>query len=858
MVTDCKAPDYEDTEKVGGGKSLFTTSHENSIKKEEREKIKPRKQVEDLIEVDPDEPEEIPETWDQQEIPDSIEDIQFMIYWLTRKHKINIGYRGLAVQLVFLALFTSVMFLQHLDYSRYYLVSAVGGVVGDGEWDQGGTGLYFEKTFTDVQEIGDFWNWVKSAETMQSLFENELNTYQQQNKILPSVIRISQRRVENDSDHCTDANRFVDDKFNLHFGGCYPDYSSKTEDDDPLVPIHNHDQCAASSASPFPCGCDAGNRSGFTNEPQNLGAYASQVPALVRKIPDWTGRFATYSRHAYYFDLDPSIPKANFTAKMSCYEANNWIDASTRQVEISWFTYNPAVSRFLHHRFSVEFNSEGVLYAKAVFTPFMWFGFIASVGNVLELLLFILVSYNLGELLASIFVQIVVEKNYIRWAMSVWTILDLVNLSFFMYVFVWKFTFMRIGHVDMVVPDDDRKLPSELQSTFMSLTESEKDEIYRGEVYGLLLCYVNHYSQTSLLISCNALLSWLRLFKFVSLSPRLNLLSETIKEASADLIALLIYIFLVTHAYALCGMTLFGPYIVEFSTYSLAFTLLLRWLLGDFDYSSFLDHDLWKFSIFTTILFWSYIFLCWLLLLNMVISIISDGFNNAKRRQDIAIGSAPVQAQMKYWALLAEDYLRVKICGLKSRYSHRVSGPMKSGFFDAYINDIPIRKITACLRNLVNNETYIVKNGVPDFDREWPSEHANKLEHECQYPSCSTAVIAKFMVTDGLCDDETAQYLVKALTWYLTSDRTKDSMYYSRVFYEEVYKEQIIQTSGQYRQNYVQSLDLSKTESSLQNSNSEHLQLQLRKILGVLNERDELNHSGLFRRFDQRPLQHST
>eukprot|EP01059_Diplonema_ambulator_P009841 TRINITY_DN19830_c0_g1_i1.p1 TRINITY_DN19830_c0_g1~~TRINITY_DN19830_c0_g1_i1.p1 ORF type:complete len:312 (+),score=41.01 TRINITY_DN19830_c0_g1_i1:89-1024(+) len=247
--------------------------------------------------------------WEDQEIPEDVKDIQFLVFWLSRRNKIHDRHRGLLIQCVFLIFFT-IALLQHFYPRGYYLVTGVGDVVATGEWDQGpSTGLYFEKTFADVQQVSDWWSWVKSAQSMQSLYGNDNVTYQGQNRIMPDIIRFSQRRVKSIESRCASADDLVDGRFRDYFDGCWAGYGYTDENTHGFVEKETYDYvCPAlvnvtnSTDSVWPCGCDGLFRSGFVHSRQDIDGFAVTVPSLVRSIPDWVGRFATYSTHSYYFD----------------------------------------------------------------------------------------------------------------------------------------------------------------------------------------------------------------------------------------------------------------------------------------------------------------------------------------------------------------------------------------------------------------------------------------------------------------------------------------------------------------------------------------------------------------------------
>jgi len=127
----------------------------------------------------------------------------------------------------------------------------------------------------------------------------------------------------------------------------------------------------------------------------------------------------------------------------------------------------------------------------------------------------------------------------------------------------------------------------------------------------------------------NTLLSFLKVFKYLQVSNRFNLLWITLGKAMHDLVSFLIIFSLFMIGFGMVGMLIFGPDIENYSTLSATLFTLFQMLLGDFDY----DAMRIAAPLVAPIYFGTYIISVFFILMNMMISIIIMGFEQAKSEQ---------------------------------------------------------------------------------------------------------------------------------------------------------------------------------------------------------------------------------
>ena len=81
----------------------------------------------------------------------------------------------------------------------------------------------------------------------------------------------------------------------------------------------------------------------------------------------------------------------------------------------------------------------------------------------------------------------------------------------------------------------------------------------------------------------NTLLSFLKVFKYLQVSDRFNLLWITLGKATHDLVSFLVIFSLFMAGFGVVGMLIFGPDIENYSTMTATLFTLFQMLLGDFD-----------------------------------------------------------------------------------------------------------------------------------------------------------------------------------------------------------------------------------------------------------------------------------
>jgi len=124
----------------------------------------------------------------------------------------------------------------------------------------------------------------------------------------------------------------------------------------------------------------------------------------------------------------------------------------------------------------------------------------------------------------------------------------------------------------------------------------------------------------------NAVVTWLKILKYLNLFPHLSMLSITLRNAAYPAVSFSVMFGIVFCSCGQAFLLAFGPNLRDYSTFGKSIMSLFRALLGDFDYPSLEDAD----PVVGPILFTIFIFLVLFVLLNMFIAILTEAYEKAK------------------------------------------------------------------------------------------------------------------------------------------------------------------------------------------------------------------------------------
>ena len=154
-------------------------------------------------------------------------------------------------------------------------------------------------------------------------------------------------------------------------------------------------------------------------------------------------------------------------------------------------------------------------------------------------------------------------------------------------------------------------------------TEPYQDEVYVnmfriGAAFGVSF-YINAFS---------AVLTWMKLFKFLSILPQMSIFMKTLSLSAQHLgvFAVVVFVILVGSASGFC--LAFGTDVDGFRNPFQSVVSLALFTVGHFNYDDLVHSQRWLGPV----LFWMYIFLVFFVLMSIFIAILAEGYEAAKQQ----------------------------------------------------------------------------------------------------------------------------------------------------------------------------------------------------------------------------------
>ena len=202
-----------------------------------------------------------------------------------------------------------------------------------------------------------------------------------------------------------------------------------------------------------------------------------------------------------------------------------------------------------------------------------------------------------------------IENAAAVFSADTYRVLDMINYGFFFITFVLR---LKMN------PLMDEALAS---ISGISRTDPYADsnyvQLYELTFWALVLTYA---------YAVNAVLTWLKVFKFFSYFPSMQILTRTLGHAAGPLLSFSVILMVVLIAFGQAFFLSFGLDLLEYRTFSTSVFALLRMAVGDFDYVALEQSH----NLLGPTLFWMYIFLVFFILMSVFIALISEAYEMAK------------------------------------------------------------------------------------------------------------------------------------------------------------------------------------------------------------------------------------
>jgi hypothetical protein len=288
-------------------------------------------------------------------------------------------------------------------------------------------------------------------------------------------------------------------------------------------------------------------------------------------------------------------------AQLSALRDNDWVDELTSAVFVDLTLFTPGNSLFCAVRLMTEWQNSGGVQTKAFFRVHKLLRFEYLTDALLfavELVVDAFVLYYITRELRHML------RDRCAYWKKMWNILEVMNLTLFLCVIVMRAICDRASYRLV-------------------------DEVRSGASYVHFHPLAYTLNQVQNISAFNAVLSWIKVFKYLGVSPNMSQLTRVLAAAARPILVFSLMFVVVYFGFATSFYLAFSVDLEGFKTLNDSFFSLFRSLLGDFDFNSLEENN----AFLGPLLFTLYIFLVVLVMLNMFLAIINDAY--AKTQSDL-------------------------------------------------------------------------------------------------------------------------------------------------------------------------------------------------------------------------------
>ncbi|GMF17712.1 unnamed protein product [Phytophthora lilii] len=494
------------------------------------------------------------------------------------QEKRNKFYKELVVYLCFLAVVMATLLTLPIHYP-YEQNSALDGTYFTEQFP----GVTYPKTFYDVGNEGEMWQWA-SGPMLYQFYDPPIR-----NSRPIGSIQMRTGRVKGDlCSQTAGRNDFV--MFTDEI--CYPEYSTSHE-----------------------------MKEAYGNDSGVLGAQYQWTSGLAKLLrsetfkPGLVSHEMDYGHGGYVVYL----PRDNYTAATALINQmqSDFIRDGTRYMASTFAFYNARSNIFSHVQGLFEMSNTDYMIVTGRIKSFRILASYRDTGDFLEANALVIVLLVATILL--VYREISDLRNYglRKYVQSLWNLLDMLQLVLLVVFLTHWILFIvrsdnlrddlyRVGDMDCSVPAHDQ--------------ETARNCFVDVEHLAWLSRAVTNYAAALGLVSVAIV------FKYLRLNSRLNLLWRTLRFAAKDLLAFVIIFFTIFFGFAVMGFLTFGTSVQQYHSLSVSLTSCFQMLLGAFDYEEIYTANPTMAGIF----FFSFMISIYLICVNMFIAIMSEYYSLAQ------------------------------------------------------------------------------------------------------------------------------------------------------------------------------------------------------------------------------------
>ena len=306
----------------------------------------------------------------------------------------------------------------------------------------------------------------------------------------------------------------------------------------------------------------------------------------------WTwGKLHKYRGGGFVVDLPPNYDAA--LEKVQYLEDNRFLDRASRALFLTFSVYNANTNLFSVVQMMFEMPGTGSVVPNIQIRTLRLFRYLFVTDYVLGVFELIFVIFVFYYIFQEIIEFVREGKSYLK---DGWNYYDWANLLLFVTVIM-----MRAVAVSQIYAKDWDLSTSDYLN-LQTVAVIQQQEINTN--------------------SANAFLCWFKVFKYLSISKRLSLVSRTIAHAGIDLATYLVMFGIVFCGFGHMGYLVFGDSMPGFRNFGNSVLTLFQALVGSIDFQGMDDANRFLGPIF----YITFMVLVFLIMMNMFLAIVNAAY----------------------------------------------------------------------------------------------------------------------------------------------------------------------------------------------------------------------------------------
>uniref|UniRef100_A0A8C5PTC4 Polycystic kidney disease 2-like 2 protein n=1 Tax=Leptobrachium leishanense TaxID=445787 RepID=A0A8C5PTC4_9ANUR len=293
------------------------------------------------------------------------------------------------------------------------------------------------------------------------------------------------------------------------------------------------------------------------------------------------GQMGTYSSGGYISTLAQTKDKSKL--KIQYLKRNNWLTRGTRVVFIDFSFYNANVNLFCVARLIVEFPATGGAIPSSKFYAVKLLRYVSDTDYFLAFC----------EILFLLVVSVLIFQDVMRFKEQ--------KLQYFKYVWNW---------INLLIIASLLTVGFNVYRT-VQVSLSLKNLLEDPNTYPNLHFLAYWQIQYNNVIALNVFFSWIKIFKYISFTTTMGLLSSALFRCAKDIMGFAVMFFIIFFSYAQLSFLIFGDEVTDFSTFANCIFTQFRIILGDFNFADIEKAD----KILGALYYVTFVFLAFFILM---------------------------------------------------------------------------------------------------------------------------------------------------------------------------------------------------------------------------------------------------